>query len=268
MKKEQKKKSIAVVVIVVILAAVAIAAYFLFFNGKGTNKDADNKAKTVEKQPATEFSVTPCDEEDIALFTKTLEGVWTSYTEEGVAFTYTFNKDGSIRYKKDGADAEDYSYTFKDGLLTVKGGKRPHVYQLSKDAVGMMARMHNGEYQNYFAIYAEKVPNFGGCVYITDDILYLGDICLCKDSSMSRFDGKSIEGDWIGAVGDTVNFASDGSYTYIKNADTYKGTYQADLAKKTLDITISGKTNHHDKDTWGISGRTLHIGKQYYFKLS
>ena len=266
-KSEKKSGKNTILIIVVLLVIAAAAVYFIFFRNGGLTGGSEKKNNTAETQKATEFSITPADEEDAALFTDSLVGVWTSYTEEGEPYTYSFEKDGSLHYQQEGKDSKEYTYSFEDGLLTVKDSKRTHVYQLSKDAVGMMARLHNGEWQNDFAIIAEDIPNFGGCVYIADGIMYLGDKCMCKNDALDDFDGKSLEGEWVGVVGDTVDFAADGSYTYIKNADTFKGSYAVDFDKNTLDITINGTTNAHDKDSWGISGRVLHIGKQYYFKV-
>lgn len=263
--KQSGKKISAVIRSLLVITTVL----WTLFSVSGCASDSSAKEETtVETQAPTEFSVTPADDKDVESFSKNLIGTWLSYTEEGKAYTYTFNKDGSLLFKQDGKDDQKYTYTFEDGLLSVKNSKHTHVYQCSKDAVGMMARLHNGEWQNDFVVMAEKIDNFGGCVYITDDIMYMGEKCLCKDSSIKSFDGKSLEGEWVGVVGDTVSFASDGSYTYVKNADTFNGSYAVDFKKVTLDITIGEKTNHHDKDTWGLDGRILHIGKQYYFKLS
>lgn len=272
----EKKKLLKITgtktVLLTVMLLIAAVMMQSLLTGCGSDqsdkKESDSDKKTVETQAATEFTVTPADEEECAAFAKNLVGVWTSYTEQGEPYTYTFNKDGSVQYKQEGKNPKEYTYTFEDGMLTVKNDKTTHVYQCSKDAVDMMARLHNGEWQNNVFLMAEKIPDFGGCVYIEDDILYMADKCMCKESSLNSFDGKSIEGDWVGVIGDTVNFAADGSYTYVKNADTFKGTYTVDFKKYTLDITINGTTNKHDKKTWGISGRVLHIGKQYYFKLS
>lgn len=263
--KKSGKKIIAVIQILLVIST-AVCALFIVSGCSSGNSEKDET--TVETQAPTEFSVTPADDKEIESFSKNVIGTWQSYTEKGKAYTYTFNKDGSLLFKQDGMADQKYTYSFKDGLLTVKNSKHTHVYQCSRDAVGMMARLHNGEWQNDFVTMAEKIDNFGGCVYIEDDIMYMGEKCLCRDSSIKKFDGKSIEGDWVGAVGDTVNFAADGSYTYVKNADKYSGKYAVDFKKYTLDITIGQRSNHHDKDSWGISGRILHIGKQYYFKLS
>ena len=76
------------------------------------------------------------------------------------------------------------------------------------------------------------------------------------------------KGKWIGVIGDVLDFSDDGTYQYIQNAVEYNGAYRVDFDKLSLDITINGKTNPHDQDQWGLSGRVLHIGKQYYFKLT
>lgn len=268
MKQKQKKGGSKVFFAVVILIALAaIAVYFIFFFHPQNASSDNSDKKPAATQAATEFVITPCDKEDEAIFTEALPGVWTSYTKDGVPYTYNFKEDGSVRYKKDGENAVDYTYTFKDGLLTIKGSEKNFVYQCSKDAVGMMTKLRNGQWQNLFAETAEEIPDFNGCVYIVDDVMYMGSVCLCRDDSLSGFETTSLEGDWLGAAGDTISFASDGTYTYVCNAEEVNGSYAVDEDKNTLTIKLSKETVY-EKDHWGLDGRVFHIENQYYFKLT
>lgn len=267
-KKNKKSGSRTFIILVFIIALLAVAAYFIFFFHPQEKKSDTDQKKAVETQAATEFDVTPADDEDVRLVSDALNGVWASYTDKGVPFTYSFSEDGSVRYKKDGENAVDYTYTFEDGFLTIKNDKKSFVYQCSKDAVGMMARMQYGEWKSAFSEMGEKITDFNGCVYIVDDLMYLGSICLCRDDSIKNFKVTSLEGDWLGAVGDTINFASDGSYTYVQNAEEYHGTYQVDPDKKLLNIVINNHSTDYDEEKWGLDGRVFHIDDQYYFKVS
>ena len=268
MNEKKKGSGRAFFIVLILLALAAIAVYFIFFHHPNTKNADDSSKKPAATETATEFTITPCDDEDAKIFADSLVGVWSSYTKKGEPYTYSFDKDGSVRYKKDGENAVDYTYTFKDGLLTIKGAEKSCVYRCSKDAVGMMAKLNYGEWKTLFEKTAEELPGFNGCVYIADDIMYLGTVCLCRDDRLEGFENSTLEGDWIGVSGDTISFAADGSYTYVENAETYYGNYTVDYDKKKLGITLNGKTTDYAGDKWGLDGRVFHIDKQYYFKLA
>ena len=272
-KTQQKKKHTGVIAaVILILAIAAVVGYFLFFHNGGVFTDKTKKSDSIsteaETQKPTVLEITPCDKEDEDMMSKSLVGKWYSYTEQGVPFTYTFDKNGTALYQKEGKKPVEFTYTFKDGLLTLVNPKKTYVYQCSKDAVGMMARMQNGQWQYNFNELAKKIPHFSGCVYILDDIMYLGDECLCGSDTIHQSSGESLVGEWVGVVGDVVTFDADGSYNYVNHTSEFKGTYDVDFDKQTLAITINGKTNDHDKDQWGLDGRVLRVGKQYYFRAS
>lgn len=269
MKENNSKKKILVVVAIILVAAIAAAAVIWIFNSNNDRKNAaDDEKKTAATQIASKkISVTPCDEEDAQIFSDSLTGAWSSYTKDGVAFTYTFEDDGTVHYKKDGENAEEYTYTFEDGLFSIKSAEKNFVYQCSKDAVGMMADYDYGAVKNFFAEKEEEIPDFNGCVYIADDFMYLGTVCLCRDDKLGGFDGTTIEGDWLGVSGDTVHFSSDGKYVYRDGGADYNGTYSVDDEKKVLTITLTN-TTEYDKTKWGIEGRVLHIDNRYFFKVS
>lgn len=272
-KTQQKKKNTGVIVaVILILAIAAVAGYFLFFHNGGVftdkSKKTDSIATEAETQKPTLMEITPCDKEDEEMMLKSLVGKWYSYTDQGVPYTYTFDKNGTALYQKEGKKDVEFTYTFKDGMLTLVNSKKTYVYQCSKDAVGMMANTQNGKWQYNFNELAKETPNFSGCVYILDDIMYLGDDCLCGEDTIHQSSGDSLIGEWIGVVGDVVTFNVDGSYNYINHATEFNGTYEVDFDKQTLAITINGKTNDHDKDQWGLDGRVLRVGKQYYFRAS
>lgn len=260
--KKSKAKVIVIVLIVLIVAAAAIFAVVTF-----TNRQKQDAKKTVPTEAATEITITPADKEDSELFLKALPGTWSSYTKEGVAYTYTFEENGTVHYKKNGENAVDYTYVLKDDLLTIKGSQKSFVYQLSKDAVGMMANLHYGQIKNLFAKSEETIRDFNGCVYINDDFLYLGTVCMIRDDKV-KTDDASLEGDWLGVVGDKLTFNANGSYDYLDNSEKYKGKYTVSEDGKQLTLTLSGNTNDYDDTLWGINGRVLHIKNQYYFKLS
>ncbi len=268
MEKKKKNNGRIFYIILAVIACLVIAVYFIFFHRPHSKNDTSAASKAPATTAATEFVITPGDAEDEQLFRKSLIGAWSSYTKDGEAYTYTFDQDGSVRYKKEGENAVDYSYTFKDGLLTIKGGEKDFVYQCSKDAVGMMANLQQGAWKNLFSKTAEKIPGFNGCVYIVDDFMYMGTVCLCRDDRLDGFDLKSIDGDWLGVMGDTIRFDKDGKYTYVNNAEKARGEYVADFDKKTLTITLNGKSTEYDADCWGLNGRVFRIENQYYFKLS
>lgn len=257
-----KAKIIAIVA--VILAVVAAAAVIIIMNSRPDQTDKKEKAQ--KKQEKEVVTVTPCDAEDEKIFSDSLIGKWSSYTKDGVAFTYSFDKDGTAHYKKDGENAIEYTYTFEDGIFTIKGADKNFAYLCSKDAVGMAANHHYGAIQTMYAEKAEEIPDFNGCVYISDDFMYLGTVCLCKDDKLAGFDNNTIEGDWLGVKGDTVSFSADGSYSYHDDGEEYNGQYSVNSADGALSITLRNKTDF-SKDKWGIDGRVLHIDKQYYFKV-
>ena len=268
---EQKKKTGKAKVLIGVVIVLALAAgivYFLFFHRGAENNKNDASGDTKETVAATEFVITPCDKEDEELFIKALPGSWSSYTAEGKLYTYTFEEDGSVRYKKDGENAVDFTYTFSDGLLTIKGSDKDFVYQCSKDAVGMMAKLHNGEWQSVFAKAGETIPDFNGCIYIVDDVMYMGSVCLCNDSTLDEYEGTSLEGEWLGVKGDTIKFNADGSYNYVENAESYYGSYVYDEDKHELSLTLGETTTKYTDSMWGLEGRFFNIGMKYYFKLT
>ena len=269
---EEKKKfgsAKVIISIILILAIAGAAVYFIFFNNKNHNNDQKaSNSKTTQTEFQIDYTITPCDKEDAELFEKALPGSWSSYNGDGVPFTYIFDEDGSVRYKKDGENAKDFTYSFKDGMLTIKGAEKSFVYQCSKDAVGMMAKMPYGSWQAMFAEIAKTIPDFNGCIYIVDDIMYMGSICLVNDKNLDGYDSKTLEGEWVGVKGDTIRFDADGGYTYVGSGDTYHGTYKVDADEQQLYLTLNGKTTQYSKDKWGLDGRFFHIGNTYYIKLA
>jgi hypothetical protein len=265
MEKKKNNRIAVIIVAIIIIAAAAVAVYFILSN-QSQKKSAAKSANT-STESATEYVITSCDEEDEKLFPEAIIGSWSSYTKDGVAYSYSFDKDGGVRYTKDGEDPADYTYTFGDGYLTIKTDKKSFVYQLSPDAAGMMARMKYGEWNRLFAAEAEKTPDFNGCVYIVDDIMYFGSVCLCRSDRLDAGDNDSLVGDWIGASGDTLTFSSDGSYTYVENAEKYNGDYTVDYDSNELTLTLGDTTTKSTEGMWGLNGRVFNIGKQYYFKL-
>lgn len=255
-----------IVVILVIIAVIAVAAVLVVMN---LNKNQENKGsdKPVATQAATEITITPADQEDSELFLKSLPGTWSSYTKDGVAYTYTFEEDGSVHYKKDGENASDFTYTVEKGIFTIKRSDRSFAYQLSKDAVTMMADLNYGQIKNLFAKTEETIHDFNGCVYIADDVMYMGTVCLFRDKGI-KSDDASLEGEWLGVVGDRLTVNADGTFNYINNAEKTKGELSVGDDGKTLIHKLGDKSTEFDETEWGIKGNVLHIQKQYYFKLS
>lgn len=246
------------------LLTVALLAVMLCACGNSEKKDT-SKASAPATVAATEFVITACTADEAADFQKNLVGSWSSYNKDGVAYTYIFDDKGGVSYQKDGEDAVAYTYAFEKDYLTIKSDKKSFVYQCSRDAVGMMAKLKDGEWQNAYADVETRVEGFNGCVYIDGDILYLGSVCLCRTDKLNS-ENMSVEGEWIGAVGDVIAFNADGSYHYTDHATEYDGSYTVDLKKNELALTLAGKTTNYTKGMWGLAGIVFHIGNQYYFK--
>ena len=124
---EQSKKSVRIVILVILTAITAAAVFILVYRFGGNSSKGSRD--TAETQAPTEFAITACTEDEAAVFSSALVGEWQSYSDKGVAFTYTFDKDGTVTYREDGKDAEAYTYTFKDGFLNVSNSEKTHVYQ-------------------------------------------------------------------------------------------------------------------------------------------
>ena len=271
MKQKAKRKTIIYMVIALVGSLAIIVGILFYFNIKGeeeVKRLEAAEASAAATEAATEFTIVPCTDEEAASLSKGIVGAWSSYNKEGEPYTYSFDKDGKVRYQIHDHDPIDYTYTVKDGYLTIQNDDSKFVYQCSKDAVGMMARLHNGEWQTDFTKIAETVPDFNGCVYIDGDILYLGKVCLCRSDALKDADNAALEGDWVGVIGDTISFKSDGKYEYVENAEKFYGTYTVDNDKQTLTLKLSEEPVVYKKGEWGIDGRVFFIKGRYYFKAS
>ena len=245
---------------------VAAALFILSLTACGGSGKKE-EASSVPTEAATEYVITPAGSDEIQRFSEALVGSWSSYTKDGVAYTYDFDADGGVRYQKDGEEAENFTYTLENDRLTITTDKKSFVYQCSKDAVDMMAKLHNGEWQQLYANTEKSITDFNGYVYIENDILYLGSVCLCRTDSLKTGDEPSVVGEWLGAAGDKIIFGEDGSYLYIDNATEYNGTYTVDFENQKLTLILADNTTAYTKSMWGLDGRVFHIGKQYYFKI-
>ena len=199
---------------------------------------------------------------DAALFT----GSWVSYPN-GNKITYTFDDDGCAIFLNDEGEGSEYHFEIEDDRIVMTSGEKRRVYIWSPRAVTFIADYQYGEAANITELIREQIRDFGGYMYVRDDYLYIGRLCMCLKERLESDDDDSIVGSWAGADGDTVTFTADGGYHYRDQGLDYDGTYEIDRDADRLILSLPGTDDSVlTGSAWSVKGRLLRLGKHYYFR--
>ena len=192
-----------------------------------------------------------------------IKDTWKTYLN-GEEMTFVCDGAKATFADSDGCETVN-DYTIDGNTVTFNDGEHTQVYIWSGEASSFIADHEYGESQQIIANKAEEIENFKGYMTVDGDFLYLGSMCMCRESAMEGYTDTSPVGEWTGAAGDKLTITADGGYHYIDCGLTYDGSYSIDKDGR-LNLKLGEDTITLDTDNWGIEGRVLQMSSQYYFR--
>lgn len=252
-------------------AVLLILTLAVLLLGGCSSDEASSAATPDESAPASAPAAQDPTIDDKMLHGETADaglfiGSWVSYPK-GNKVTYTFDDDGCAIFLNAEGNGSEYHYEVEGDRIIMTSGEKRRIYIWSERALTFLADNQYGEISHLTALIREKIEDFSGYMYVKDDYLYLGMLCMCRTEQMSGFDDDSLVGNWTGADGDRVTFTADGAYSYIEYGIEYNGTYSIDEENDRLILSLPGTDDSVLTGVqWGVGGRVLHLGKHYYYR--
>ena len=194
-----------------------------------------------------------------------LIGKWVSYLD-GLRFTAEYTADGSLTYIDANEDVYEYTYTVEGDRVTLTKDNKRQDYLWTADALTFILDHRSGEAEQLIYEGSSVIEDMSGYIYVNGDFLYIGKMCMCRESALDGAEDQTLAGTWIGAEGDKVVFDAEGGYHYRQFSEDFDGEYIYDEAAGTLKLIMSNKSNTYSGEEWGIEGRVLHIKNMYYFR--